>query len=337
MASKDQSKAHEVARQWMREHPEVTSNRTIARMLVKLRPKLFTNLENTRSMVRSIAGQMGAQKRKSTADKTQYKKAGIPSSKLDIPEGDSEFLAPLHIDGPRKVLIMGDLHIGYHDKRAIETAIEHGLKAGCNTLVLNGDIGDFYGASRFEKDPEARDLSQEIEILEQFLDAMKPLFKHRVYKCGNHDERWEKLLFRDAPAFGRVAKLRLDRILQLQERGYAWVQSKQWVQLGKLPLLHGHELEGGGGVNPARLAYLRVSDTIAVNHHHRTSQHTEPHGLSQKHIVTWSIGCLCNLRPKYKVVNKWNLGFATCEIDRDGSFEFSNYRIDQNEKYRVFR
>jgi hypothetical protein len=46
-------------------------------------------------------------------------------------------------------------------------------------------------------------------------------------------------------------------------------------------------------------------------------------------MACFSIGCLCQLTPKYRpfAYTKWNHGFAIVEIDGDGSFEVNNYRI----------
>lgn len=331
------SKAHEVARQWMKDNPD-TPNRTIARHLHELRPRLYPTIERARSIVRSIAGQNGDVKRKQIADKGMFKPAGKQAdTKIVIPEGVSEFKAPIEISGPCKVLIMGDLHIPYHDKRAIEVAINEGLKQGCDTLYLNGDIGDFYAASRFDKDPENRSLDQELETIEEVLEAMAPHFKRKYFKCGNHDDRWQLYLWRNAPALGRVAKMRLDAVLELKEKGYEWVHTKQWAQIGALPVLHGHELQGGSAVNPARGAYLKVTNTIAVNHHHRTSQHVETQSLSQEQIVTWSIGCMCDMRPNYNPLGKWNLGFGILSVDKSGEFNMQNLRIDHTRGYKVYR
>jgi predicted phosphodiesterase len=332
------SRACEVVRQWLADHPEVTEKRTAARLIYKAHPKLFTDVENCRAFVRDVTGQRGKERRASNVDKTLYRKAGKQSdAKIVIPEGASEFKQPIEIKGPCKVLVMGDLHIPYHDKRAVETALNYAVKHGCDTLYLNGDCGDYYGISDYDKDPENRDMPGELDVQEQILDILKPLFKTKYLKCGNHDARWEKYIFRNAPELGRVAKVRLPKILELAERGYEWVDNKQWSIIGRLPILHGHEVNGSSPVNAARGAYLKANNTIAVGHHHRTSQHVETQSLTQTQIVTWSIGCLCNLRPAYAPINKWNLGFAIIDVDSDGSFEFTNLRIDHTNNYKIYR
>lgn len=332
------SRAHELAREFMRKNPQLTEKRSIAKNLRALHPVVFTSVEQARTIVRYITGQTGARSRKLVADKSQFAKAGKQSdSKVVIPKGATEFQEPIEIKGPCKALIINDLHIPYHDERATEAAINYGIKHGCDTLYINGDFGDHYQISRFDKDPECRDLATEIDIQEQVLDVLGPLFKRKYLKCGNHDERWEKYLFQNAPALGRIAKLRLPKILELERRGYQWVDSKQWAVLGMLPLFHGHELFGGSSVNPARGAYMKVTNTIVVGHHHRTSQHVEPQSLTQEQIVAWSVGCLCDMRPRYATVNKWNLGFAVCDVAADGQFELANMRIDNTRGYKVYR
>ena len=64
-----------------------------------------------------------------------------------------------------------------------------------------------------------------------------------------------------------------------------------------------------------------------VSHHHQSSEHTET-TLGDSIITAWSIGCLCELHPRYARFNKWNHGAANIEVTAD-SYQVHNYRIHE--------
>ena len=49
-----------------------------------------------------------------------------------------------------------------------------------------------------------------------------------------------------------------------------------------------------------------------------------------KVVTTWSVGALCGMKPDYMPYNKWNLGFAEIEFDKNRDFEVYNKRIINN-------
>ncbi len=71
---------------------------------------------------------------------------------------------------------------------------------------------------------------------------------------------------------------------------------------------------------------MRAKANIIGGHQHQTSEHTESN-INGKVVGAWSVGCLCDLHPKYRPVNKWNHGFAIVKQFKDGSFEVHNKKI----------
>ena len=117
--------------------------------------------------------------------------------------------------------------------------------------------------------------------------------------------------------------------------GIEWVKDQRRIMLGKLPLLHGHELGRGFAppVNPARGAFLKAVDHIMVGHHHQYSTH-QAKTIMGKVIVTFSTGCLCHMNPKYARVNQWAQGFADVEVSKGHAFDVRNYRIVNGTIYK---
>jgi hypothetical protein len=46
-----------------------------------------------------------------------------------------------------------------------------------------------------------------------------------------------------------------------------------------------------------------------------------------RETVCFSTGCLCDLRPPYAVLNKWNHGFALVQVKAGREFDVQNCRI----------
>jgi hypothetical protein len=194
---------------------------------------------------------------------------------------------------------------------------------------LNGDTCDFYGLSRWEKDPRKRKFSQELEDTKKFLRSLKEAFDVPIYfKVGNHEERLESYLRIKAPELLDVNEFQLDILLNFGELGIELITDKTIIKAGNLNIAHGHEFGRSvfSPVNPARGYYMKSKTSTMCGHNHQTSEHTEP-DLNGKITTVWSTGCLCELHPMYMPVNKWNHGFAIVNVAKNGSFDVDNYRI----------
>jgi predicted phosphodiesterase len=308
---------------------------TLARIIWKKHPDCFLSLRAVYSAVRYRRRCVGARHRRNTP----RAQLGIaPASKfsalnpLRLPASDEHDWHPFKMDACEKVLVIGDLHLPYHNMAALTCALQDGRKAKVDGILINGDLADFHQLSHFVRDPKKRSFKGERQIVIQFLGRLRELFpKARiVFKEGNHDERlWNFLAPRVPEIFQdeEVARLLgLPSLLKLDQFGVEHVAEKREVMLGKLPVLHGHEFRAGFAppVNPARGAYLKAKECVLLNHHHKTSEHTET-TLGRRIITTWSLGCLCELRPAFDPYNGWNHGHALVEISK-GDFHVINKR-----------
>lgn len=197
--------------------------------------------------------------------------------------------------------------------------------------MLNGDGVDFYKLSDYVSDPSMASPSDELEMMHSILKDTKKYFRgHKVYKIGNHEDRYERYLYRTSVVVG-IAAFKLDQVLQLADLKFDYIESKQHVIIGDLPVLHGHELPRGAGspVNPARSLYNRLGSSGVVSHHHCSSEHVATEGLTKKIHRCFSIGCMCQMVKGYSPINGWNIGFGRARVDSSGKTEFRNYIMDR--------
>lgn len=310
--------------------------RTLARRLVLDYPDVFPNVNQARAVVCKILGVWGAQHR--TIGKGRQHRAKRPAGwKPEFPPTSAEPWAPVELPYPTFVLSLSDFHVPYHDKAAIEAAVKFAKKRHKVTdLVLNGDYGDFYQQSRFNRSPLKRSLREELTIQRDGLVWLAEQFPkaRKWFKRGNHDERWNIWCWNHAPELAACEHMQLGTILKLANYGYTEVGDEP-IMAGKLPILHGHELGQGisSPVNPARGAFMRTLHSVLVAHSHQTSAHSQGN-MFHKEKMAWSQGCLCDMTPEYARINKWNLGFAGVDVATDATFDLFNYRFGADYKVR---
>jgi predicted phosphodiesterase len=307
-----------------------TPDLTLAKKIYKENPKQFKDIEAVRSIIRGYTRCLKGYK------KSKYYKGDAPLSKstFNLPESFEESYNAFPIL-QSKILIISDLHFPYQNNNAIECALQYGLDKDVNCILINGDLFDFANISRHEKDWHHRSVGQEFDAVRQFLKTLRDNFPkvQIIFKHGNHDERWEKWLFTKAPEVFDCKDFELEILLKLGELGVVTVKRKLPIKIGKLTVLHGHEMNGSGGVNPSRATFLKTLESTLVGHSHKTSNHVETtmHGNV---ISVSSTGCLCGLTPHWNPINKWNLGFAYIEHDiRTGDYVIENKTIIKGKVY----
>ena len=93
----------------------------------------------------------------------------------------------------QRIVVAGDFHAPFHDPDIVSTLIaEEGPKT--DTLIISGDLMDFYSISRFLK-YERVTIEQEIAGADALLGQLAAAFPDVLIVSGNHDsQRFEKQL-----------------------------------------------------------------------------------------------------------------------------------------------
>ena len=315
-------------------------NLTAAKVLYDKHPHLWPNLESVRSSVRTVRGNNGKQIRKkvSPALFRPNQNAGFT---WKYPRSLIKPWTPFVLNTPKN-LVISDLHVPFHDNAALEAVWNHANDYKPDSILINGDFCDFFSISRFLKNPTLIDLKGEISAQRQMLGWIRQQFPNTriIFKLGNHDERWDKYLWAQAPLLVGLSNVLLENVLTRELidddgnvtepaiPGIEFVKDQRVVALGKLPVLHGHEFQSrnNNSVNAARGAFLRALNHVMVGHNHQYSEHSEK-TIVGKILIAFSTGCLCDLTPEYARINKWSHGFATVDVKNNHEFNVNNYRI----------
>lgn len=295
----------------------------LARIIYNDNPLLFTTLDATRCMLRLIENKMGKTNR-CKIDKEVPERKKNP---YNLPESDEALYEPFKIDAKR-LLVLSDIHIPYHNIESLTCAFDFAKSEKPDAILLNGDTLDFFGLSRFAKDPKARSFAHELNTFKEFMDILKKTFDAKIYfKIGNHEERYFHFLWMKAHEIVGVEEFELENIIKSRAEGIEIIKDKRIIKAGDLNVMHGHEFGGSvfSPVNIARGLFLKGKVSAMQGHNHQTSEHSESN-MNGELTTTWSLGCLCELHPAYLPINKWNHGFALVDIDGQ-NFEVRNKRI----------
>lgn len=153
----------DAVREVLREFPNHPT-KTLARILAEREPVLFRDVEAARRAVRYLRGNIGQGNRGSSTDKNFFRPNGKQS------DGVIPLPAPVDTDtwqvvtvGFKRALIIADVHIPFHDLKALKLALDYGKKFSVDAIIINGDLFDFYRISAWEKDPRARSFASEVE------------------------------------------------------------------------------------------------------------------------------------------------------------------------------
>ena len=246
---------------------------------------------------------------------------------IEIPptQHDPERFHRIHIPKDNhKLLLLYDIHMPYHHEQNLKTAIRTGKDKGVDEIFIMGDGMDFSGLSKFETRPRERNLNTELLTVWQFLRNLRAFMPNEkiTWKEGNHEYRLERWKMRKAGEFDDVEEMRFPNLLKLKDFGIQHIDDKTVIQAGKLNMIHGHEV-AGGGENVAKNKLKRTMCNTIFGHSH-LSQTLITKTLIGDYIGTWAVGPLCHMSPGYNPFNQWIGGFAIVTLFMDGSFEVEN-------------
>ena len=307
-------------------------SRTLAKSVVNANPEMFgdyndKNIESTRNLIRFI--------RYSHGDRQ------IPDHKLFAEkfhgylEPDLNDYSPFVIpDTVTSLGILNDIHLPFHNQENLDAAIDFLKRKGIDGLLLNGDIIDCYKASSFLKDPRMRDMEDEFNVLREFIDRLNSEFNCPIfYKVGNHEERIENSVLKSIPEL--VHFITFENCLadggkfDFDEYKLTVIKDKRIIKFTPhLSIIHGHEYRTAmfNPVGIARWLYMKARDNAACGHGHKKDSFAA-RNIKGQTVETNSIGCLCDLTPKYMPLNDWQAGFAL--VRRDGDYyKFANLLIE---------
>ena len=308
------------------------SKRFIATVLYSENPEQFKDAEDARKFIRAALNALGSAKNFSmNEDLTRrFTLISEPQHEITNPE---PYIIP---KGYKNTLVIGDIHSKFYNRKALEVAINDGVKSGCDSVIINGDFMDFYQFSKFDKNPRVvKDFYTEQEWGVDILSLLQDTFGIVYLKKGNHDIRLEMHIQKLSATTPELQDyITYQDWLFYKGTNTVFVEDYRHIQYGKLNIIHGHEYQGGGGIHVAHNRLNKTFDNVLSAHSHK-SQSMIKTTINREVFGSWAIGCMCSLSPRYCPKNDWTNGYAIINKDSAGDFEVENKVIFNNKIFSV--
>lgn len=275
-------------------------------------------------MNENIANAVSAVRKGELTERAACRKFKVNRSHLRIKLRDAQIkdLASQKSVKPDGTLLLFDIHIPHHDTSAISIAVDYAKKHfDIKHIIFGGDLLDCEALSRFEKSKDTRKFSDEIYAANSFLREILAEFPGigATYIMGNHEERIEKYILKNAPELAELPGLALPDLLDFSGKSIQLVDNRKILEaLGSAfryhgwSILHGHELGICPVTDPARRYLERAKTNVIVGHIHKTDSRIMT-TLDGQIIKCCSVGTLAKRNPKYMPFNAWIQGFAVME------------------------
>ncbi len=185
--------------------------------------------------------------------------------------------------GVKIAIVLSDIHIPYHDQRALAIALAYTKDRNPDRIVLNGDIVDMANVSRFPRDPhEVFTLADELQETKDFLRLLRKQHPEAQidYTMGNHEIRLSKYTYENSPGLSSLPELAIDKLLAMEEFGITFHDQSSKVNLGDLEIFHGDVVRSKSGES-ARSHMLKRGGSVLMGHVHRAAMvsRTDKHGV----------------------------------------------------------
>jgi hypothetical protein len=195
-------------------------------------------------------------------------------------------------------VIVSDLQIPYHDKRAVDNVARFIKAFRPDDVVSVGDEMDMQTISKWS---EGTPMAYERSIGRDRDETVEVLHKLRISHMtrSNHTDRLFNTIMRKAPGLMGAPEFELENFLRLDELGITY-HKEPWQIAPNWLLLHGDEGNTSqvGGQTALNLA-KRTGMSVVCGHTHRAGllHHTESFGGRQRRAV-WGmeVGNLMNQR-----------------------------------------
>lgn len=237
--------------------------------------------------------------------------------------------APTAHPGSHLVVVLPDLHIPFHDRRALECAMQAVEYLRPHKVVILGDWLDCesfsaHGRSKLVELKATRYVADEVTPCNEVLDELARWSDKIVYVEGNHEFRVERFAVAQGSCLGPdIYNLISPRTLLSAGRD---PRDFEWVPYGETLTHHAitpdlWAVHGWTHAKHSASVHLDKARSISIvhGHTHRSQMHSGRDLMTGRVLKAWSPGCLSKLQPLYMHQNptSWVHGISLVYVGRD--------------------
>jgi predicted phosphodiesterase len=228
----------------------------------------------------------------------------------------------------KRIVIIPDVHIPYHDRKAVKAIIRFIGDTQPDEVLMTGDVLDFPQPSRWNKDTRGEfegSIYADVRIAQRDLfDPLRKVYPDKPTKLipGNHDLRPKEYLEKYSPALSGTRAFDVDVLCDFDSYGIETVGPFYDVAPGWVAT-HGHKggirLSQNAGATALNAA-KKFKRSVIMGHTHRLGIMSDTGGYDGKTetVTGVEVGHMMDQRLadylKSGTAN-WQRGFATLDID----------------------
>ena len=262
-----------------------------------------------------------------------YKEIPNSSNSPEKPDSSDEHYPTIKtlnfpVTKPYAIVYSGDYHVPYHDESVLEPLNKFlaWLKPDCH--IRNGDIHDFYGLSKFVKNPKLKcNLQSELDLCYRVLKKQKDASPDtlNIFIEGNHEARLQRYLWDNADALSDLRCLELPRLLGLTDLGFKVASYEDGLMINDIFLArHGELIRKYSGWTAKAHAEKHGGNGI-VGHSHRGGEYFK---RTRFGLTGWAENfCLCSLDPEYCSFPDWQQGFTVQTFFTEHQYHLEQIKI----------
>lgn len=198
------------------------------------------------------------------------------------------------------VVILTDIHAPYHNSAQLKAALELIADIQPHVVVLNGDMNDFFGISRFNKSNERVDeLQSDLDIGNDIRKAVRAAAPNALIRenLGNHDERIVTYIELNAKQLHSIRALKPEKLFMLDELEITLYGREGHRIRPEFVIEHGHVVRKDSGAS----AKSRLADTLISGYMGHTHRLGDARRTGYRKLAWFEGGCLCQQSPDYVV------------------------------------
>jgi predicted MPP superfamily phosphohydrolase len=208
-----------------------------------------------------------------------------------------------------KAFIISDIHIPYQDDRAVGLMLGLQKKLKPDVVVIDGDLLDFSGLSKFSGKPLPID-----ETRNSILSSIKLIKKMQnvsevIFIFGNHEYRFQRAIWDKLPEFDSLIDLKtvINKELTTEIKIIESITPESMYMFDDKILIGHFRLLSMHSAFTAKRCVDRYNTSIVQAHTHRLGAFYKR--AMDTTIKGYECGCLCDPNPSYMNYPNWQQGF----------------------------
>ena len=161
----------DIAKEYRKKYGNEMPTLKLARIMYNDNPLLFSGVDHARTSLRMIEHKMGDPRRVTKLIDMPER----PRNPYNLPESDEATYEPYDLKAKR-LLVLSDIHIPYHNIESLTCAFDFAKGEKPDAILLNGDTLDFFGLSKFIKDPKKRSVAHELKAFKELMEILNKTF-----------------------------------------------------------------------------------------------------------------------------------------------------------------